>query len=367
MTTYIRGTSAELAALFFSAPSSPVDVGNLSLSVVSQVDGSVLLGPVTTGFTHPSTGAYLYTWSVPFGAPIGGALVLWTGNVATTGAPIAANEEITIAAEASAGVTGPCDTWPVRWTCPLTGVSPEITGMALEAASEILYQLTGQRFSECTVALRPCREECYGTGYGWSWRGSGWWGDYGYPTPVNIGGQWFNLGCGQCGTNCSCSPVSETYLPGPVVSITQVLVDGVELVNGVDYRVDDYRKLVRLGDQWPFCNDLNKASTEVGTWEVTAVYGEPVPVLGQMAVGELACEFIKLFTGQECSLPNGITELTRQGVSMSFANASNDLLQLFARYPLSYLFIQTYNPYNLRARARAYDLDGPEFRAVGTA
>lgn len=260
---------------------------------------------------------------------------------------------------------GPCAPWPVRWPCSLTGVSPEITGIALQAASEILYNLTAQRFSECEVALRPCREECWGSGFGWGFRG--WWGDYGYPTPVNISGQWYNLGCGQCINGCACTIMSETFLPGPVISVTQVLVDGVELVNGVDYRVDDYRKLVRLGALWPFCNDLNKASTEVGTWEVTAVYGEPVPVLGQIAVGELACEFIRLLTGQECSLPNGITDLTRQGISMSFANTTTDLTQFFARYPSSYLFIKTYNPNNLMARARAYDLDGPSYRAVGTA
>lgn len=365
MTQYIRGFDGELAALFYSEPSSPVAVGNLSLSVVSLSDATVVLGPVVAGFTNPSTGAYLYTWSVPSTLPIGNYLVLWTGNVGVTGVAIAANEEIEVVGTEAVS-DGPCQPWPVRWTCPLTGVSPEITGMALEAATEILYQLTAQRFSQCTVTLRPCREECYGNGFGWGWRGSGWWGDYGYPTPINIGGQWYNLGCGQCGTNCSCTFISETYLPGPVIDIVQVLVDGVALVEGVDYRVDDYRKLVRLGAVWPLCNDLNKASTEVGTWEVTAVYGEEVPVLGQMAVGELACEFIKLFTGQECALPNGITELSRQGVSMSFANTSKDLLQLFARYPLSYLFIQTYNPYNLRSRARAYDLDGPEYRAVGT-
>lgn len=260
---------------------------------------------------------------------------------------------------------GPCDAWPVRWRCPLTGISPEITGAALDAASEILYYLSGQRFSQCEVKIRPCREECYNYGFrGWA----GWWGDYGnFVTPYNLGGQWYNLTCGQCNGSCSCTAVSEIFLPGPVISITEVKVDGVILTSGTDYRVDDYRKLVRLGDVWPFCNDLNKDDTEVGTWSVTAVYGEPVPVLGQIAVGELACEFINLLEGEDCVLPNGITDLTRQGVSMTFADISQDLSTFFARYPTSYLFLKTYNPNGLMSRARAYDLDGPEFRVVGTA
>jgi hypothetical protein len=131
--------------------------------------------------------------------------------------------------------------------------------------------------------------------------------------------------------------------------------------------VDDYRKLVRLGAQWPLCNDLNRADTETDTWSVTAVYGEPVPMLGQLAVGELACSFLSFLMGEECELPAGITDLSRQGITMSFANASEDLTQIFARYPKTYLFLKTYNPYNLQARAKAYDLDGPEYRAVGTA
>lgn len=260
---------------------------------------------------------------------------------------------------------GPCQDWPVVWRCPLTGHDPSVTGAALTAASEMLYLLSGQRFSQCEVKTRPCREDCYGGIYrGWT----GNWGSYGYyPMPANIGGQWYNLTCGDCSGSCSCTFVSEVFLPGPVISITEVKVDGVVLTPNVDYRVDDYRKLVRLGAQWPFCNDLNKADTEVDTWSVTAVYGEPVPVLGQIAVGELACEFIKLIEGDDCALPAGVTELSRQGLTMTFGDITDGMSTFFARYPTSYLFLKTYNPFNLQARARAYDLDGPTFRITGTA
>lgn len=268
---------------------------------------------------------------------------------------------------------GPCETWPVRWPAnceylQLEAATPEITGIAAQAASEILYYFTAQRFGLCTVALRPCRDSCYD--YGWpGW--SSWWqygsGSYGYyPQPAWFNGTWFNLTCGQCTTGCSCTVISETILPGPVKNVVSVTVDGVVLVNGVDYRVDDYRKLVRMNGVWPLCNDLNAVSG-TGTWEVVAEYGEPVPMLGQLAMGELACNFLGFLLGEDCALPGGVTDITRQGISMTIAEQTTDLLNFFIKFPISYLFVKTYNPSGLQARAQAYDLDGPTYRAVGTA
>lgn len=262
---------------------------------------------------------------------------------------------------------GPCEPWPVRWpgSCDISTVSPEITGIAVQAASELLYQLTAQRFGLCRVALRPCREECFGNGFGWGFR-AGWWGDVGYPTPYWSNGQWYNLGCGQCGSSCSCTAMSEVYLPGPVNAIVEVIEHGVILTPDVDYRLDDYRKLVRLGGVWPFCNDLNQPVTGTGTYTVVADFGENVPILGQLAMGEVACDLINFLLGEDCKLPAGITDLTRQGVSMSFADVDNGLTTFFAKFPISYLFVKTYNPHQLMARARAYDIDGPDFRITGT-
>jgi hypothetical protein len=230
----------------------------------------------------------------------------------------------------------------------------------------MLFQLSAQRFGLCTMTLRPCREECYGTGWpGWA----NWWQWGTYPQPYWYNGTWYNMGCGQCGTSCSCTAISETFLPGPVYAVNHVWVDGVELVNGVDYRVDDYRKLVRLGGElWPWCNDLQQtAVTGVGTWAVEAQFGEPVPMLGQLAVGELACNFLGFLTGGDCELPAGVTDISRQGLSMSLSQQTTDLVTMFQRYPITYLFLSTYNPKGLMARSQAYDLDGPDFRIVGTA
>lgn len=369
MTTLTRGQTSALTALFYTAPDAPVDVTGLSLTVSSLADASIVLGPVASPFVHPATGVYQYAWSIPDSLPIGQYLVLWSATV--SGSPINANETVTVEAEATF-TAGACQPWPVKWpaNCDLSAATPEVTGIAAQAASDMLYELSAQRFGLCTTTLRPCREECFGNGFGWGFRSIWWWGDYagGGPTPYWYNGQWYNLGCGQCGSGCSCTALSEVFLPGPVAQIVEVKVDGVVLVNGVDYRVDDYRKLVRLnGETWPYCNDLNQADTAAGTWSVTASFGEPVPMLAQLAMGELSCNFLSFLLGEECDLPPGVTDISRQGISMSIAQQTTDLLTLFQRYPMTYLFLKTYNPHGLQARSQAYDLDGPDFRIVGTA
>src|SRR5690606_6789226 len=122
----------------------------------------------------------------------------------------------------------------------------------------------------CEQTLRPCRRDCWG-GDTWPWRGSWWeWTGGTWPQPALIGGSWFNLTCGGCPNSCSCTTLSEVLLPGPVDCVTEVLVDGEQLIEGVDWRLDDNRLLVRLGGMWPKCNRLDLPDDHPGTWSVTA-------------------------------------------------------------------------------------------------
>jgi hypothetical protein len=265
---------------------------------------------------------------------------------------------------------GPCEPWDPIWPqgdCALIleTASAEVTGWAIQAASEVLYQLTAQRFSLCQVTLRPCRKSCYGN-FPWYM----WW-EYGtYPQPYWWNGTWYNLACNNCpGDSCSCPGLDETMLPGPVSSVTEVKVDGVVLTSGVDYRVDDYRKLVRLGsDPWPFCQNMNLADTEVGTWAVTAVYGEAVPIMGRMAVGELALELVKyIMCADDCAIPRGTVDISRQGVSMTIANMADLFNTGFIQLRMCDMFIKISNPNHRQSRSAVYDLDSPQNRAWGTA
>lgn len=263
---------------------------------------------------------------------------------------------------------GPCTSWTPIWPrgdCASvlleTGASA-VTGDAVAAASEVLYHLTAQRFGVCSVTLRPCRRTCAG---GFPFHE--WW-QYGtYPQPYWYAGTWYNLACGTCGDNCSCVGLDETVLPGPLHNVTEVKIDGVVLTKNVDYRVDDYRKVVRIdGELWPFCQNLRLADTEVGTWSITAEYGEPVPTIGQLAVGELGLEFTKYLLCGDCALPNGVIDLSRQGVSMTIGRISELFNSGLVNLRMCDLFIQTANPNHAKARSYVYDLDNPQPRAVGT-
>lgn len=260
-------------------------------------------------------------------------------------------------------MTLPTTPWEPRWTCAeVDTASPAATGIAALAATELLWLASGQQFAR-SVLLRPCKRSCLPAGYEYSPVPVSSWG---YPYPALVGGTWINLGCGGCGGDCHCGTLQEAELPGTVTSITAVKVDGV-VVSGSAYRLDRSTHaagtlLVRLdGGTWPTCQDLTKADTEPGTWSVTAVYGQPVPELGRLAVGELACEFLKGFTGADCRIPNEVVSLARQGVTLNFPDPTSVVVSGF----FGAKFIEAVNPDKRRKRARVVSPDRHAPRRVG--
>ena len=251
---------------------------------------------------------------------------------------------------------GLCEAWEPIWTCALPTSANAVTGDAVMMASEVLWALTARRFGLCNITLRPCRRGCFNP----VWGGSGNWWEYGtYPTPALVGGLWYNITCGSCDDGCSCTRVSDVMLPGPVYEVGLVKVDGVTLVKNVDYRLDDYRRLVRLGGQeWPLCNDLNLADDQPNTWSVTFSQGEPVPRLGQIAVGILATEFAKmLICDASCALPKPVQSLSRQGINLTFLDPNEVFADGRTGLYVPDMFISTYNPNNLRSRSKVYNID----------
>lgn len=260
---------------------------------------------------------------------------------------------------------GPCDPWPVRWVCDVSAESPAATRIAVESATRILWALTGRQFGTCTTTLRPCRQDCTE-----SWPHGGW-DMWGLPTTYGYGYldgmYWYPLGCGGCNSgSCGCERVAETRLPDVVSSVTQVKIDGAVLSPSA-YRVDNNRLLVRTdGQQWPRCNNLNKNDTDTGTWSVTAVYGQDVPEGGKLAAGELACEILKAMRGEDCRLPAGVTQLVRQGVTISVPDFGDILMHGRTGLYLCDMFIMSENPGHLRQRGRVYSVDHPTQRRAGT-
>lgn len=266
---------------------------------------------------------------------------------------------------------GPCAAWEPIWCVDLPTSATEISGHAVQMATEILWARSGMRYDQCMLTVRPCRQDCFDAG-----NFGGFWWQLGttYPTPALISGNWYNLTCGSCSGDCSCTTVSEILLPGPVTAINSVKVDGVALASSA-YRLDDWRKLVRLdGELWPLCNDLNLADTEEHTWSVSLTYGQPVPTSGRMAVGELAYQLILACLGDSCCLlPYSVQQIARQGVTIKYPDVSELFGKTRSGMPVNRiglqfcdLFLDASNPEGLRQASQVYTIDGSNPRIAGS-
>jgi hypothetical protein len=150
-------------------------------------------------------------------------------------------------------------------------------------------------------------------------------------------------------------------LPGPVGGIVEVLIDGV-VVPSSNYRVDNTNRLVAQFDQvWPSCQDMTLPETEDGTFSVQYWRGFAPNALTNYAAGVLAAEFYKACTGDKgCRLPSGVTQITRQGVTMEIQTGLwqggwTGLREVDA-------VISTFNPYGLRAQTVITSPDMPGTR-----
>lgn len=254
-----------------------------------------------------------------------------------------------------------CEPWEAIYPCDVSTESPDCLDGAVQAASMIVWALSGRQYGLCSVTVRPCRAECTNWSYGWQpWVSSPW------PVIPPIG--WYvNLDpCVSCGASCSCSALQQAKLPFPVHDIVRVRVNGSVLVTGA-YRVDDNRWLVRVdGGVWPVCNDLTRDDMQTGTWSVTARYGQDPPELGKRAVGEVACEVIRASRGEDCRLPRQVSQLVRQGVTISYPDVGGMLDKGRTGLMITDLFLTAVNPHHLARRSRVFNVDEMVARRVGT-
>lgn len=278
---------------------------------------------------------------------------------------------------------GPCQAWitgdELADFCRLTDVGSDtaLLDEIAEAASEILFQLSGRQFNgECETTVRPCRVGCscwsgwgqagwpYVGGIAWAW---GWNGTYG---AWDFG--WFSGDSSVCG----CKPLSQVELAGyPVTSIVEVLIDGVALdpvyaSDGVSptYRLDGYRFLVRMNDpaepdvekRWPACQNLALPEDQPGTWAITYTYGQSVPEAGLLAAKQLGCQLWASTGRGACVLPPGTTKVTRLGISVDkglFSSWARKDGSWATGLPLVDAFLQAVNPIGQRRRPAIWSPD----------
>lgn len=241
-----------------------------------------------------------------------------------------------------------CAPWIDEVTCDTGTLDPDVVLSYIEAASEVMWMLGGRRHGTCTDIVRPCRSDFIPVD-GWHEWGQGWF-------PIRYAGEWFNV-CNHS-TGCSCAFLSEIKVPlSNVSSVTNVIVAGT-VMDPADWRVDNGNMLVRLdGSLWPACQDVAAPIDDEDSWGVEFTWGADPGRLGELAVEELACELIKAKLGLACRLPQRVTTITRQGISMTLLDPQEFLRDGKTGLYLPDLWLQAVNPEKLAQPSAVYSPD----------
>lgn len=195
--------------------------------------------------------------------------------------------------------------WPIDPPCGATGPDNVTAAQWVRAqalATEWVWILSGRRFGLTSVVYRP------------EWT---IWDRMRPPRMVLYGPSWPAVFPYE--PLRSAVPLTSAPLPGPVNSVTSVVVDNVTLAgSGLAY-IQEGDNIVRTdGGQWYRYQDTTQPTTAVGTWQISYVRGLTVPAGGQFAVGVLACEMAASWIpGAACRLPNNTQSVVRNGVNIS--------------------------------------------------
>jgi hypothetical protein len=249
----------------------------------------------------------------------------------------------------------PCN-WDVAVTCcpDWDDYSTELQTAAAEYGALTVWAATGRRFGLCEKTVRPCGRTVSQMPNGFYWSEGTW-------LPYIFAGLWRN--CAGCSTSlgcCTCEPSCQVWLPNPVYSIPATgITVGDEIIPVDSWRVDDGQWLVRTdGECWPECQDYNTDSGD-RFFQVTYTKGIPVPSVLLHAAGELACEWAKACVGAPCRLPQRVTSISRQGVSVSLPDVAQLLERGLTGVPTVDQVIRSFNPYSLVSRMHIASPDWP--------
>lgn len=196
--------------------------------------------------------------------------------------------DLIVAGDLQWAIDSPCgDTGP-------DGVSDEQWARAQAVAVEWLWAQAGRKYGTWTVVFRPEWTDPVRRPRGW-------------PLVFDLPDRAW----------ASTKPVTSVTLPGPAVSVDEVLVDGAVLSSSA-YLLEPGNQLVRTdGGTWYPYQDTTKPSTDARTWQISYVRGVTVPAAGQYAAGVLACDEARRMLNDSCRLPNNTTSVQRAGKTVS--------------------------------------------------
>lgn len=224
--------------------------------------------------------------------------------------------------------------------CDIGSVSAPQSAMLLEAATQIIYLLTGEQWpGQCEDIVRPCKCGCGPVV-----------GDWAGPWPVRTGSGWMNI-CGGCGGYCGAGAAAILLPRRPVIEVLSVTIDGAP---EPDYRLDSPGWLVRTdGGHWPSCQDITAATASPDTWEVSYLWGKVPPAAVRFAATVYASELVKACAGDaSCRIPAGAVNVTQRGVSYDIELMDGQT----GLYEVDQV-IRAFNPHGRKRRARIYAPD----------
>lgn len=218
----------------------------------------------------------------------------------------------------------------------------------LMQASEILWALSGRRWygvgCEETATLRSTPPTAgraswpYHSSWGQCacWSSASWVDDMLWP-PRSWGAEHLS--------------VAAIKLPrNPITSIVSVTEDG-DTLDPSSYRLTRSGWLERLDGSWAVCGDVT---------DITYEFGEPPPEGGVQAAVLLAVQLMLDFVGDgKCRLPQRVTSITRQGISMSMIDPMDFLPDGKTGFYLVDLWLASVNPLHRPARGYMFSLDVP--------
>lgn len=243
-----------------------------------------------------------------------------------------------------------CDTFPYLTPNELITCCKAAEGMetddprildSIDDASTVIFYLTGKQFyGTCQATVRP---------------------------PCLAGG--------VCG--CGCSPYQINLGYWPVTQLNSVRYGGI-VYTGANltntFHINEWHYLARndgdsfiSGNQWAIAGGTEDNTDNGYTFEVTLSHGLKIPRLLTRATRALACQWVEqCCSSGPCKLPQKVTNVSRSGISMDIASASDLLVKGRTGIYEVDLAIKVFNPSNLQSPSFIWSANTEHGRRVGT-
>jgi hypothetical protein len=240
------------------------------------------------------------------------------------------------------------------WVTPsdlgTTYSASEFADDACQVASNILWAMSGRKYNGSTTVT-----ERYITAID-AFRYQGASAKNFFPYMIhgsvyNLPAEDWNDSAYQSDGTSSLSRLRLRGQPVQEVHMMRSLYNG-QIISPDSYYIAEHSTLIAYnGTPWP-----------PGNVEVTYTYGAKVPTAGRMAAKTFAIELIRLWSGDDCALPDRVTSVSRQGVSYTILDNQDFLENMrIGIYEID-LFLKTANPSKALAPSKVFSPDMPKAR-----